>query len=284
MCPKHIDRKISFALKKQSVASSWPFISHDGKCYEFQKGTSFSSPPQIVSIDSGVLSASYSIGTGVGGGGVLFPRKGCQTLQLQPSTAEAINDRSRTATYLYALMACQRIDLRNSLCFYSRFPFFPSSFISFFVLRPFFPSIIPSFFFWTTQSAECLDYSLKNQISEVRSPERVKYFSLPYKTQTILQVSKRYRSVLRWGFKLPGCEGVPPPSHAAAAIDTPPHAAAAIDTPPHPAAAIDTHPHTAAAIDTPPHAASYRHTSTPCCSYRHTSTHCCSYRHTSTRC
>jgi len=32
----------------------------------------------------------------------------------------------------------------------------------------------------------------------------------------ILQVSKGYRSVLRWGFKLPGGEGVSAPSQSAA--------------------------------------------------------------------
>jgi len=113
-------------------------------CFGFQKGKTFSYLPRT--IVSGVLAASHSIETGG-----LFPRTGCQTVQLQLSRAELTNDRSSTSTYLYALVVCLRTDFSR---FYPRFPFFPSSFVSFFVFLSLF--IFPPLFihfFWTTQSA-----------------------------------------------------------------------------------------------------------------------------------
>lgn len=163
-----------------------------------------------MSIGSGVLPTSHSIVTGG-----LFPRTGSQIVQLQHSRAAVINEWSRSSIYLYALVVCKRISLRNSLYFYPLFPFFSSSFVSFFAFCLCFFFLHYSFiFFWTTQSVEWLDDSLNNQISEVRFPER------RYKAQTILRVIESVLKAVALGVKLSIGKAVPSPAHTETARAT----------------------------------------------------------------
>jgi hypothetical protein len=70
-----------------------PGCTTNEECLEFQKGTAFTSLPRSVSIGSGVLPSSHSIGNWG-----LLPRTGSQTVQLQHSRAEVINDWSSNST------------------------------------------------------------------------------------------------------------------------------------------------------------------------------------------